>query len=76
LSAIIEVETKLGGLLIDHEAGTLSDEEDTLIKELMIKQHDLLRKEESKWRQKSRAVWICEGDNNKKFIHKFSSFHK
>jgi len=33
-----------------------------------------LRIEEANWRQKGRAIWIQEGDNNKKFFHKFSIF--
>jgi hypothetical protein len=46
-AAIVEVESKLGSLLIEREARSLSEEEELLIKELMIKKQDLLRKEES-----------------------------
>jgi hypothetical protein len=32
--------------------------------------------EESKWRLKSRAIWIREGDNNTNFFHKFASYRR
>jgi hypothetical protein len=52
------LEAKLRSLLIEREVDSLLEEEDVLVKELMVKKQEFLRKEESIWRQKSRAVWI------------------
>ena len=37
---------------------------------------NLLSLEEISWRQKSRMLWIKEGDYNTKFFHKVANSHK
>jgi hypothetical protein len=53
-----EVENKLGNLLIDRSIDSLQEVKVSLMKELMCKKNELLRQEESKWRQRSREIWI------------------
>lgn len=73
---IAALKEKISSLMMANEDGSFSDQEEATIKELLCKKHDFLRKEESGWRQKSRAVWIKEEDSNTKFFHKFASFRK
>jgi hypothetical protein len=63
-------------LLINRSTDSLSQEEEVLLGGLLSKKQDILALEESKWRLKSRVVWLQEGNNNTNFFHSYENHHK
>lgn len=43
---------------------------------LLMDYEEHLKNEEIAWRQRSRALWLKEGDRNTNFFHKVSDAHK
>ncbi|KAG5576140.1 hypothetical protein H5410_056274 [Solanum commersonii] len=42
----------------------------------LLEYEELIRNEEISWRQKSRSLWLKEGDRNTNFFHKMANAHK
>jgi hypothetical protein len=70
------VEVNLDTLFYQNSSGVFSEEEFKQLKDLENKKRVLLELEETKWRLKSQAIWLLEGDNNTKLFHKYVSFRK
>jgi hypothetical protein len=56
--------------------GVLSHAERLLREDLKIEVDRLAHLEEVSWRQKSRVLYLKEGDNNTKFFHKMANSHR
>eukprot|EP00253_Pinus_taeda_P016616 PITA_16616 len=60
----------------DHEGIFSSLEHKEQITSLLAKRTHILKDREERWRLRSRAIWIKEGDDNTKFYHKFANGRK
>jgi hypothetical protein len=66
------IEEGLEELLVEKTTSYLSPNEEAYLGQLLKKKQDLLLLEESRWRLKSQAIWLKEGDNNTKIFQRFA----
>jgi hypothetical protein len=69
MGEILELDVKEGN-------GGLSSEDQILREELKCEVVRLAHLEETSWRQKSRVLWLKEGDNNTRFFHKTTNSNR
>jgi hypothetical protein len=59
-----------------EESQGLMEEEQVRKSDMIMEMEKTLLFEEVNWRQKSRALWLKEGDNNTKFFHRVANSHR
>lgn len=67
---------KLADLDAVLEARILTEVENERKSALFLEYEELLKKEEIAWRQRSRTLWLKEGNMNTKFFHKMANAHR
>lgn len=70
------MQKQLADLDTIQDQRTLSDEESYLRAVLTVEFEEIAKREEVTWRQRSRTLWLKEGDRNSNILHRTASCHK
>ncbi|WMV59774.1 hypothetical protein MTR67_053159 [Solanum verrucosum] len=54
----------------------LTEDEMMIRATVLVELEELAKNEESRWRQKSRVLWLKQGDNNTKFFQRVATTHR
>ncbi|WMV33281.1 hypothetical protein MTR67_026666, partial [Solanum verrucosum] len=54
----------------------LTEDEMMIRATVLVELEELAKNEESRWRQKSRVLWLKQGDNNTKFFQRVATAHR
>ena len=73
---LVDIEFELKRFHDSHSSGLLSMVDKDLLIEIESRKHAILIFWEKEARQKSRALWLCCGDDNTPFFHKFATHRK
>ncbi|XP_070016488.1 uncharacterized protein LOC142182619 [Nicotiana tabacum] len=68
--------SQLAGFETTQQLRALTEEESVRKAATLMEIEEQLKNEEIVWRQKSRALWLKEGDRNTKFFHRTANAHK